>query len=122
MATKLIVITKTEIGARRIANFVMRANVPAARQALYANPAYVSLWPGTDAQDQLDLAALKAGALVEVAGTYSDPMVNSTQQTLPQFLASILAVQAAYQSQITNEKTFNFYGSFYDGAWTQAGA
>lgn len=126
MATKLIIITNVSLASRTVANYILRASVPAARQSFYANANYVSIWVnplGADSQDQLDLTALKAGQIIESAGVYTDPMATGSAQTKPQVLAALQALQAAYQAQVTAETGFSYYGSSWNGTtWTQVGA
>lgn len=87
------------------------ADVPIARQPFYADPNKASAWKDAAAGE---LASLRSGAVAEKV-TDVDFDQN---QTNPQKQAAVLALQAAWQAEITARNDWPRYGSFWDGtAW-----
>jgi hypothetical protein len=95
--------------------YVFWADVPAARQAFYANPTAVSAWKDALAAD---LTALRNGSVVEKVDSLKVPAGS----TLAQAQAFLAARHADYQAQVTAYNPWVRYGTTYDGAsWTNGG-
>lgn len=113
MARKIIILESNPPGTGNIAfKFAMWADVPAARQARYANATFVSEVVGATAGE---ISALQTGAVVE--------MVREAQwnagTTIPQIQAALVAEFNAYQARITAANPWQRYGTSYDGtSWT----
>jgi hypothetical protein len=116
MASKRIIILDKLESARTQFRVVLWADVPAARQAFYANPQAVSAW-----KDALpaDVSAIQSGAVAERVIIYSvdgSPTIAAIQSQLE-------TAWTAYQAEITARNPWNRYGSNWDGVtWTLAGA
>lgn len=112
----IIILERTSLDPLTI-NYVLRATVPMARQAYFADPNKTSAYKNASAAD---LAALQAGQIVE--RTCSDIVGG---RTVAQIKALLQSVQAAFQAEV-NSQSFNpyrYYGSSWDGtAWTDGGA
>lgn len=114
MATKVIILETVSAADSRSIRYAMWADVPAARQKFYANPAFVSAYLDASAGE---LALLRSGAVVE----------RVTQEMLDGNNAAIrTALQArftAFQAEITALNNWAKYGSTFDGTtWTAGGA
>jgi hypothetical protein len=97
--------------------YLLRAAVPAARQAFYADAAKISVFPGTPAGD---LASIRAGEYIERVSQF-----ELGGQTVAQIKVALMAAQAEFQARVTEDGIYNpwkFYGSYWDGTnWTTAG-
>ena len=117
MAKKIIILSKSSqwVGQTSI-TYALWADVPAARQTKYAQPlTWVSAYDGADSTE---LAALRAGQLAERVET-TNVSASDTVATIKTILISAFN---AYQTVITNESKWQFYGTFYDGTtWTTGG-
>lgn len=111
------IIILDRVSTKRLAyNYILRADVPAARQSFYADPDATSAYPSADATVN---DAIKAGQIVERQGTLKPPL-GATPAQLAQYL---VAAQQDYQAEINSEVKFDRYGTSYDGtSWTSAGA
>jgi len=89
-------------------NYLLWADVPAARQTYYANAAATSAWRGANGTD---LTNLQSGAVVEQQGRYHrQPNAN-----LAAIEAALQVIWQAYQDQITAYNPWQRYGSTWDG-------
>lgn len=89
--------------------YVVRATVPVALQTHFIDATKVPLYPQMDATD---LAALRAGQIVEREETDTIP-----GKTVAEIKASILSAQAAFQAEV-NSSAFNhwkYYGTQFNG-------
>ena len=95
-------------------NYVMWADVPAARQVFYASAGKVSAW-----KDALpaDNTALQLGQVVEEVA--SEVMEEGV--TLAQSRAKIVNSWNTFQNRITALNKWDRYGSTWDGTWTAGG-
>lgn len=95
---------------------VFWADVPAARQAFYADPTATSQWKDASASD---IAALRSGAVAEhVEIVSADPPLSLAQaQTL------VAAAWQTFQDMVTQNNPWLRYGTKYntDGSWTAGG-
>ena len=116
MDHKIVILERTSVIPATI-RFVMRADVPAARQAFYADANKVSAYKDCTAPD---LAALKAGEIVEKVDAYV-----YTGSTVAQIKAALEAHQAEFQADVTadgQQNQWKFYGTTWNGsAWTTGG-
>ena len=96
--------------------FVMWASVPTARQSLYTQTtAWQSIYASATTTE---LASLRAGEYVETVQTASLP----TAAGAPVVKNVLEAAFTAYQSSITNEVSYQYYGTYYEGTvWTLGG-
>lgn len=85
-------------------------DVPAARQRFYANAAAVSAFADASAGE---LAAIKAGQIVEIVETIPRP-IDTLMPAVKQAARDRLA---ALQAELNKDNRFNRYGT----RWTQAG-
>lgn len=114
-SVRVIVLEHQSLGAGlgSLWTLALWADVPATRQAFYANPSATSAWKDAQAGD---LTALQTGAVVE--------RILTLQQNAGQTLADMQAVAAAewtaYQAYITARNPWDRYGTTYntDGSWT----
>jgi hypothetical protein len=96
--------------------FLVRANVPTARQPYYADAEFVSAYPDTLSAD---LVALRAGQVTEKV---EEMQVGSS--TVAQIKTELRASQAAFQSEIDSQAAnqWKYYGTAWDGtAWVDGG-
>lgn len=96
--------------------YLVRADVPVARQGKFAKPAYVSAFEPFPPDTDPDLNGLRSGAVVEESRT---AVISAP---LPAMKARLEQEQAAYQALVTSDPTYSRYGTFFNGAWTAAGA
>jgi hypothetical protein len=89
-------------------NFLMWADVPAARQSFYARPGAVSAWNGAIATDN---TALQNGSMVEKITSQRIP-ANSTLVQIENFLQQ---QWSAFQASINSNNPWVRYGSTWDG-------
>lgn len=117
MAKKIIVLKTGSpwVGQRSI-TYAMWATVPAGREGKYAQPSsWISAFDGADAAE---LSDLRSGVLVERVDTTNVPS-NAPIATIKSILIDAFN---SFQTQITNESTYQFYGTFWDGTtWTNGG-
>lgn len=114
MARLRIIILEREASSNTF-SYVAWADVPAARQLFYVQPAgTVSAWKGAT---QADNDALVSGAVVERAATQRVP----AGATLPQIEAFLEQRWSDWQTEITNANPWQRYGTTWDGTtWTVA--
>ncbi len=87
-------------------------DVPANKQAFYADPNKTSAYKNISAPD---LAALRAGEFVEHVHAYS----WTGTKNLATIQAELQAQHAVFQSQLTSSDTYTRFGTRWDGsAWT----
>lgn len=95
--------------------YALWADVPAARQAMYANPSAASVWSGATAQD---LANLRSGAMVE----HTDKLSVQKGETVLKARTILQANWQGFQDRITAEAKWTRYGTTWDGTtWTVGG-
>lgn len=95
-------------------NYVLWADVPAARQAHYATANATSRWTGATTQDNTNL---QNGSVAEQFG--SQRVLSSA--TLPQIEAFFQAIWTGFQASVTANNPWIRYGSTWDGTtWTVA--
>lgn len=108
---KIIILDK--IGGKL--HYAMWADVPAARQAFYADAGKVSAW-----KDALpaDNAALQSGAMVERVASY-----KFEEGALPgRIRLELQALAGRFQVEINAHNPWSSYGTVWDGAaWTAGG-
>jgi hypothetical protein len=120
-ARAIVVLERTapEVGPVTV-HYLLRADVPASRQAKYATPGYVSPFVPLPPDVDPDAAALVSGAVVEHARIRR----VTAAVTLAEILAALVTEQAAYQQIVTADQTYSRYGSYYDlaqGTWVARG-
>lgn len=121
MAQRQIIILRRIIDAdtRPIFGYVLRADVPAARRPFMANPSYISSFVPVPPDSDPDATGLTNGAVVERAGSVK---VDGSL-TLPEVQALLIRLQAQFQTEVTSDKTFQRFGTYFDGAvWVPQGA
>lgn len=92
--------------------YALRADVPAARKARYANAAAASAVDDATADE---LAALRAGAAVEKVEDARWPEGTS----LAQVQAALVERHGVFQQQINDANPWASYGTSWDGStWT----
>lgn len=90
-------------------------DVPVAVRPYLADPARTSQVVDATAGE---LTALRDGSVVEVV----EVVANHPGRTLPQQLADLVARRAVLQAERDADRTYQRYGSYYDGtSWTAAG-
>lgn len=116
MAIPLIVVLERTALTPVTLRYVVRANVPLARQSYFADANKTSFYKEAAAAD---LAALQAGQIVE---QLQEDAVGG--RTIAEIQALLIAAQQAFQT-LVNSQTYNpyrYYGTTWDGAaWTVAG-
>jgi hypothetical protein len=114
---QLIVILKRTSMNPVTVEYLLRAAVPASRQAFYANANKTSAYPETPADD---LAAIRAGQYIERSSSFS-----VSGQTVAQIKTALVTAQAEFQARVTEDGDYNpwkFYGTNWDGTtWTTGG-
>ena len=112
----IVILERTSINPPTI-SFVMRADVPVARQPFYADAAKTSAYKGIVAAD---LADLRAGKVIEKTDSF-----GYGGMTLAQIKAALIEKQAAFQADVTADAEYNpfrFYGSAWNKtAWVAGG-
>jgi hypothetical protein len=98
--------------------YVLRADVPTARQPFMADPEYVSLFVPMAGDTDPDATGLTTGAVAERAGSVA--VSNSLAPNEVQAL--LIRLQVDFQAEVTGDKTFQRYGSYFDGTWHMQGA
>lgn len=103
--------------------FAFWLTVPAARQAFYANPTFVSAVVGADAPDAGELAALRSGAVVERV----EVLTRRAGDTLAALGVAAKARCTELQAEIDARNDWDRYGTNLNGAtlaaatWTAKG-
>ena len=94
--------------------YCLRATVPEARQAYYADPFKTSIYKNATGED---LTAMKAGALVERSSEFA---VGTS--TIAQVKAALIEAQAEFQARVNEDREWNpqkYLGTSWDGTtWT----
>ena len=100
-----------------IVNYVLRANVPVARQTFFADPSKDSAYRYASSGDLDDL---RSGRVLERAGTH-----NFSGMTIVQMKAWLMAEQTSFQTDVTADGAQNpwkFYGVSFNGSvWSTGG-
>ena len=96
-------------------DYVMWADVPAARQPFYADATKVSAWKGALGPDN---TALQLGQVVEMAGhEVMEPGYTAAQSRL-----KLINTWTEFQNRVTAFNKWDRYGTTWDGtAWTAGG-
>ena len=96
--------------------FVMWASVPTARQQFYVQS---STWQSAYASvTTTELASLRAGEFTEQVQTINLP-IGTPVSTVKTVLIDVFNI---FQNSITNNSSWQFYGTFHEGtAWTIGG-
>lgn len=113
MARKIILLERlSDAGDPLTFRYVYWADVPAARQALAAKPAFVSAVLDATAAEK---TALQSGAVAEVVRTSAWP----AGATIATIQADLIAGFTAYQAQVSAYNPWLRYGTSWDGTtWT----
>ena len=118
MAARFKIIILERLSPSQVSvRFAMWADVPAARQAFYADANKKSAWTGANASD---LTALQNGSVLERVET----LTMDSAATVPNIKASLQSRYTIFQDEVTNtDKAYQFYGTTWDGTtWVAAGA
>lgn len=110
---RVIVLNKT--GAKQFL-VAFWADVPAARQAFYANAAAVSAWSGASEQE---IAAIRTGAVAESVQTIQ------SEGTVAEFRTELETQWTRFQAEINASNPWNRYGTYWVGdgsSWVNGGA
>lgn len=113
MARKIIVLEQYavlpgELGFR----YALWADVPAARQARYANPTFETAVAGAS---QAEIGALRSGAVVEKVEDGRWPAGT----TVPSIQALLVSRFQDFQAEVTARNPWQRYGTSWDGTtWT----
>jgi hypothetical protein len=111
----IVVLERTAINPPTI-RYLLRANVPLARQPYYANAEFVSAYLDTP---QADLTALRAGQVVERVDS-----VNVGNSTAAEMQTALIEAQVAFQAAVNSQAAnqWKYYGTSWDGTtWTVTG-
>lgn len=108
MARKIIVLERQNLPSDQDYRVAFWLDVPATRRAFYANATAASVV--VDAT-QLELDAIKAGAVVERVETVSIP----AGATLGQIQAGLVTRHGRLQGELTSRNPWARYGSSWDG-------
>ena len=113
---KIIILDKPVIQENpNVFRYVFWADVPAQRQAFFANPAAESAWKE---RTQADVDQLKSGAVKEQVATIQ--VIPGTGMAAVQ--AELQARWQSYQDQVTTLNPCLRYGSTWDGTtWVLGG-
>jgi len=115
LANKIIILERGSAPTQF--RFAMWADVPAARQAFYADPTNTRTSAYKDASAG-ELTALRTGTVVERVEQFSQPGAN-----LAQIKTALEARFVAFQAEVNGANDWQRYGSRWDGTtWTDAGA
>lgn len=116
MASKVIILDRSGRGSSPQYNYVLWANVPAGRQAYYANLQTESVFKGAT---QAEHDAIKNGQVAEKLDSYQFQPGDSLAQ-IGQYLQQ---AWTSWQSKVNGENKYDRYGTKWDGvSWTQQGA
>jgi hypothetical protein len=105
----IVILERTSINPPTI-SFVMRADVPVARQPFYADAAKASAYKEIVAAN---LADLRAGKVLEKVDSF-----GYGGMTLAQIKAELIAKQTDFQAAVTADAEFNPF-KFYGSAWNK---
>jgi hypothetical protein len=109
---RVIILERIERGRFTVAFW---ADVPAARQPFYADPAKKSAWKDASVTENADVAT---GRVVERV----QDIAAKPQATMGDIQALIEQTWAAFQAEVNTENPWNRYGTVWDGtAWTVGG-
>ena len=112
----IVILERTSVNPLTI-RYVLRANVPTARQPYFADATKTSMYKNIAAPD---LAALRAGQVVERGG--SDVVEG---RTVAQIKSGLIAEQITFQEQVNTDGEMNpykYYGTAWDGTvWVNGG-
>ena len=111
----IVVLERTNLNPPTI-RYLLRADVPVARQPYYADAEKVSAYLNTPAGD---LTALRAGEVTERVDE-----VNVGTATVAQIQTHLVGAQAAFQAHVNSQASnpWRYYGTSWNGtAWTVAG-
>lgn len=111
----IVVLERTRLHPPTI-RYLLRADVPLARQPYYAKADAVSAYPDTPAAD---LTALRAGQVTERVDE-----VNVGALTVAQIQTALVGAQAAFQAVVNGQgaNPWRYYGTSWNGTtWTVAG-
>jgi hypothetical protein len=112
----IVILERTSVNPPAV-RYVMRATVPAARQAYYADATKTSAFPGISGGD---LADFRAGKFLEKTDT-----VDIGGLALNDVAAQLQAAQSVFQARVNEDGLFNpfkYYGTTWSGtAWTMRG-
>lgn len=112
MARKIIILERVNMPSDQDFRVAFWIDVPASRQAFYANPAAVSVVKDAT---QAELDAIKAGAVVEEV----QAMPARANATQAQLLAALVTRYTARQAEFSARNPWARYGSYWDGSsWT----
>lgn len=117
MAKQIIILgTGTPWIGQRSITYALWATVPSNLQIKYAKE---STWESAYVEaTTTELASLRAGATVEKVETTNVPTTVGVA-TIKTILQNSFTT---FQTQVTNDNTYQFYGTFYDGtSWTTGG-
>ena len=117
MAKKIIILTRNNPWPQEIGiTYAMWADVPLARQSKYVKPNdWLSAYDGADAGE---LTLLRSGAVTEKVESTNVPVGTNTA-TIKNIIE---AAFTRFQNEVTNEASWQFYGTFFDGTiWTNGG-
>lgn len=111
---KIILLDRRYAGTQSF-NVAFWCDVPAARQAFYADANKTSAWKDATAED---IAALRSGAVVEIV----EPFLSERGVTLAQAQTTLQATWTAHQDRVTAHNPWQRYGTTFDGtSWQAAG-
>ncbi len=100
-----------------VVQYVLRADVPVARQTYFADATKTSAYKNASAQD---LASLRAGEWLEIVDR-----IDITGASGAVIKALLVGKQQQFQAEVTADGAYNpwkYYGSVWNGtAWTMAG-
>jgi hypothetical protein len=114
---QLIIILERTSNDPLTINYVLRATVPSARQAFFADDTKTSAYKDASAED---VAALKAGQIVEKV---CSDIVGG--RTIAQIKSLLISAQSTFQTEVNGQSwnPFRYFGSSWDGtSWTDGGA
>lgn len=115
MAKKIIILERLHEPSDMAFQFVLWAEVPAARQSFYADAEATSAYEQASAAE---LDAIRTGAVTERVESATYPK----ELPLPQILTKLEALWQRYQDQVNDRNPWLRYGSHWDGeSWTQDG-
>ena len=113
MARKIIIQERINEPSDFSFRYVLWADVPAARQSFYADPAKTSSVKDATASE---LVALRTGAVLEQSDTAFFPAGT----TAAVIRTALIARFTTFQDRVTAENPWRFYGTsadFVSGAW-----
>lgn len=114
MAARVKIIILEKLGGNQAFKVALWVDVPATRQAFYANAGKVSAWKDAQAGDT---TALQNGGVAEFVHTYQGDGV-----TLGQAQAALQAIWQGYQDKVTSDNPWLRYGTTWDGtSWAVGG-